>query len=205
MWAKQAASLALFALAGCTGLNMLEGGAPMQLPLLDGAVVAAGADGYCVDPRISRPRDGFAVLGSCRAIAGIGPEPFLTGVVTVQFGASGTAVVDDDPDGLVAFLKTGTGVALLSEASDATTVQVQSVRKVRGAVIVAFQDSSAGQVLGVQAQQWRSFSDLGGRLVTINLRGPKDAPLTSESGAVLIEQTVRSLQQANIARTGQKV
>ena len=82
---------AFWALAACAELT---GFAPPQtaaLPLVDGSVIAAVPEGYCIETGASRPVDGFAVMAACTVLAWQGPLPALNGVVTVQVAEAGSA------------------------------------------------------------------------------------------------------------------
>lgn len=201
---------ALALLAGCDGLGLpelpsaadAEVAADAQpvatLALQGGAVIAAGPRGYCADTQASKPTAGFAIFASCATFDPEAANAGPVGIATVQVGADGSAAVTDHEADYAAFLEAEGGAAVLSRSGDAATVDVQSTKEESGAVSVRFTDSSPSDVAGEQALQWRAFVDVNGRLVTISVRGLKDAPLARATGSELLRQAIRALRTANV-------
>lgn len=191
-------------LAGCDGIGaelVPSGGAVASVPLLGGAVTAAGPEGFCVSPDASRPRAGFAAITACNAITGEGPLPFSNGLITVQAGAPGTASVAGPGTAFSDFLRSEAGAAVLSTSGNAADVTVDRVFAGSGAVIAVFQDQSAASVPGTDPVQWRAFTDVNGHLVTVNLRSLTATPLVTSQGEALLRRAVRALLAANVRET----
>jgi len=102
-----AALLLIPLLAACAPLG--PGPGIRALALLDGAVVAQGPEGYCVNERASRPATGFAVMGGCALIAALPVMPRTEALITVQFGDAGSAAVAGREGALAALLDSTQG------------------------------------------------------------------------------------------------
>lgn len=194
------------ALAGCSGdLSFPAGlgfgsGTPQQaIALVGGDVVATGPDGYCVAPRASNARNGFALLAGCGAIAGDAARPSINALITVQAGAENSASVNGSEQGLHDFLDTAAGRAALSQSGDADTVKVDGITHRAGRVSVVFEDTSPEQLRGFQAREWRSFMDVNTRLVTVTVRGLAGDPLSDARAQALLTQAVGAIRDANAA------
>ena len=202
--------LAFALLSACEGgvlasLPSVSGGASQveqapafaQLELLDGAVTAAGPDGYCADLSASAPDDGFAIFAPCTSLDPEAEARALAGLATVQVGASDSATVTGQEAAFVALLESPEGAAVLSRTGQADTVTIQSTKPDEGAVSVRFTDSAPTDFDGAQALQWRAFVDVGNRLVTISVRGLQDAPLARAEGSAMLRQAIAALVAAN--------
>jgi hypothetical protein len=190
-----AAAVAVAGLAACD--ISLPGGGTRSLALFDGAVLAQGPEGFCVDPLASRPSAGFAVLGSCGLLAGGGRAPQADGFITIQVGAPGTATVTGSETDLATLLRLPMGAALLTEAGDPATVTIGQIEQGDGLVSVRFSDRAPPPVAGLGPEEWRAFLDLGDRLVTVGLRGYARAPLAAAEAQDLLYDTVAALRAAN--------
>lgn len=187
--------LALAALLGCDVLNEARG--VRTFALLDGTVHARGPDGFCVDPAASRPDAGFAAMGGCALISAIALMPQTEGLITVQFGAAGSAAVDGDEAAVVALLRSAQGAGLLSATGRPEAIVVNGIETLPGTVMVRFSDAAPPLAQGLEQVEWRAFLDLRGRLVTVSVRGFTRAPLTRARGLDLMGQAVMALRAAN--------
>lgn len=168
------------------------------LSVMGGTQKVRGPDGYCVDRRTSRPTSGFAVLAGCALVSDAAVMPSVSGIITVQFGRSGTAIVGEDPEALAALMRTDRGRALLSQTGDPATVTVRDVRASADRVTeVYFTDTAPGEIGGVQADQWRAFFDLDDRLVTLGVRGTDHDPLSQSEGTALLRAAVAEILRIN--------
>ena len=195
---------AVIALAGCSaGLQLpslpklaSSAGTPTA-PLLGGAFMAASMDGYCVDPNGSRPKKGFAIMAPC-SILGVDDSPLtIHAVVTLQVGDTGSAIVSQDPAAFSDYLNRPNGPLLLSRSGDAETVNVRAVFQQGDYVTVYFVDEAPAVIDGLQESEWRAFVDIGGRLVTVAVRGLDEVPLSEQSGALMLRQSVNAVVEAN--------
>jgi len=184
----------LVGLAACVAVG---GGGVQSLAVAGGAVTVQGPEGYCVDSRISRPARGFAALASCALISDIAVVPGIEGLITVQVGDAGSAIVGGAEQDLSAILRSQTGAGLLANNGDPETVVMDTVETSAGLVIVHFTDTAPPIVDGLEQLEWRAFLDLGDRLVTIGVRGFDRAPLGRDQGLRLLNRAVYSLRSAN--------
>ncbi|MCO4847406.1 MAG: dihydroxy-acid dehydratase [Yoonia sp.] len=187
---------AILALAGCAGGFL--GGAPVaQLAMFGGAVTAVGPTGYCADPAASRPNRGFAIFAPCVTLGANNVAAAVSAIITVQVGESGSAIVHSDPAGFAAVLGGASGPTILARGGDAKTVTVNTVIRDDARVSVYFTDNAAVVIDGAQNAEWRSFVDLGDRLVTVSVRGFDAAPLLAQNGEALLDQSINALIAAN--------
>lgn len=193
---------------GCVGLALLVTTACFDAPpvqsmaLVGGEIIAGTPPGYCLDGTASRPGDGFAVIAPCAAFGTGDAVPPVVGVATVQVGLPDSGIVVGAETGLRDLLVSDAGAKLLSTARGANTITVLESQVQDNLVKVHFVDKAPPPMVGLQDAEWRAFLDLKGRLVTVAVRGPADAPLTDGTGAWLLDQLVSALMRVDGADTG---
>lgn len=191
----RACFVALFLLAGCDVIE--EGRGIRTMALLDGTVSVRGPEGFCVDQQASRPVTGFAALAGCAVISDAVLMPALEGLITVQFGAPGSATVSGAEAELAGLLRSAQGAALLSSTGDSGTIHIARVDRADGVVVVRFSDAAPAPTPGLEPLEWRAFLDVRGRLTTISLRGFDRAPIPADQGLRLLSQAIGALRAAN--------
>lgn len=191
----RACFVALFLLAGCDVIE--EGRGIRTMALLDGTVSVRGPEGFCVDQQASRPVTGFAALAGCAVISDAVMMPALEGLITVQFGAPGSATVSGAEAELAGLLRSAQGAALLSSTGDSGTIHIARVDRADGVVVVRFSDAAPAPTPGLEPLEWRAFLDVRGRLTTISLRGFDRAPIPADQGLRLLSQAIGALRAAN--------
>lgn len=186
----------LMALSGCEGVNV-GANAVRAVAIYDGGFVVQAPSGYCVDEAASRTQSGFVVLAQCALLARLATLPQADALITIQVGDAGSAIVEGSEEALVAYLQSASGRALLSDTGDGTGMTVGTVSKSEGLVTVRFSDTAAPMHEGLEADQWRGFLDINGRLVTVGLRGYSRAPITEAQGSWLLRRAIDSLRSGN--------
>lgn len=189
---------AVVALAACA--QPMPTSPVTSLPLMNGAVVAKGPEGYCVDSRRSRAAQGFAVMASCTRLIGAAEAAGRDGFVTLQLGPPGSASVAGAEDDLAQLLTSPRGATLLSRQGEPEAIRVTQVERTSGLVAVQFEDGAAPMVPGLQGEEWRAFLDVGNRLATVSVRGHATQPLTSGEALNLMYRAVEALLDANRRR-----
>ena len=187
MFRRAIALVGIAALAACDPVGVAQ-----PVALLTGDLVVTPPAGYCADPVSSRLRAGFAVFAPCVTLGTDAPVPSIIGVAIVQAGDTGSAMVTSGETGLRDFLTSPQGAGLLSKGSGAT-ISVISSQTSGGRVTVHFRDTAAPPMDGLGPDEWRAFTDIGGRLVTVSVRGLDDAPLSAAHGDALLDQALRGL------------
>ena len=187
MFRRAIALVGIAALAACDPVGVAQ---PVALLTCD--LVVTPPAGYCADPVSSRLRAGFAVFAPCVTLGTDAPVPSIIGVAIVQAGDTGSAMVTSGETGLRDFLTSPQGAGLLSKGSGAT-ISVISSQTSGGRVIVHFRNTAAPPMDGLGPDEWRAFTDIGGRLVTVSVRGLDDAPLSAAHGDALLDQVLRGL------------
>ena len=185
---------ALAAFSALLLLSACELAAPDRATTLGGgAILLQAPAGYCVDRVSSRPSDDFAVLAPCATLGANAPAPDVVGLVTVLAGEPGSGAVAVDEIALRDFLITDDGQALLSQTGNADQISILSTQAFDDQVMVHFTDQGAPPLEGLQNEEWRAFRDVGGRLVTIGVRGLAVAPLQDGPGASLLKLVIAGL------------
>jgi len=169
------------------------------MALFGGETVVASPEGYCIDTRSSRDRRGFVVMAGCALVSSDPRMPLTDGLLTVQVGDAGTAIVDGGEETLREVLATAGGVALLSATGDPTDIEVDALDSRNGIVYVHFSDAGPPPAAGLENLEWRAFFDLGGRLATVSLRGFERAPIDSRAGLTLLLRATEIIRAANAA------
>jgi len=164
-----------------------------------GDVIAAAPAGYCVDSVSSQPANDFAVLAPCATLGGDGAVPRILGVATVQVGPAESGSVVSDEIALRDFLMTSDGASLLSQSGDAEAIDILSTQAFNSQVMIYFRDDGPAPLAGLQREEWRAFTNVSGRLVSIGVRGLAAAPLKDGPGATLLKQMVAGVTAAENA------
>ena len=206
MWLRGLIGAAFLTLAGCEGVDLgpglnfagpASGPGVRTLIIMNGSLRIRGPEGYCIDQRASRASAGFVVMGSCALVSDTPIAPANAGVLTFQAGEPGSAGVAGSERTLETMLKSTEGRTLLSTDGDPATVRDVQVTRQPGAVLVQFSDAGIEPVAGMQDLEWRAFSDLGGRLVTLALRVPAHDPMTPAQGRAVMQQAIAALRAVN--------
>lgn len=183
-----AVALGLLALSACSKPAPVK-----SLALLDGEITATTPAGYCVDTSTSDPASGFAVMAPCATLGAGDPAPDALGVATVQVGPPESSVVSGAESDLRKLLETDEGAALLSADGAADEINILYAQALENSVTVHFADDGDGPITGLQNQEWRAFTDINGRLVTVAVRGLATAPLQDGTGSWLLNLVVNGL------------
>ena len=186
----------LLALAACIEMPVSN-----VTRLAGGTISLQAPQGYCTDPVASRPQSDFIVLMPCASLGVDGPVPAVLGLVTVQAGAEGSGSIATDEGALRDFLTTARGRALLSAAGNSADIRILSTQAFDDQVMVHFTDAGDPPLTGLQQEEWRAFRNIGGRLVTIGVRGLATAPLRDGPGAALLKQAVAGVRPVQPAGT----
>lgn len=185
----------VLAFAACTPPQVTT----RAVTLADGTVSAVAPEGYCVDSAASQPRRDFAVFLPCAALDGSVAPPEAIGLVTVQVGPDASGTIAADEGALRDFLTSDAGTELLSRNGNPNDITILSTQAFGDQVMVYFSDDGTPPMAGLQAEEWRAFRDIGGRLVTIGVRGLRDAPLPDGMGAGLLKLIIAGLAPTQTA------
>lgn len=191
--------------AALTGVLVFTACTPPGTParsiaLGQGDVIATSPAGYCVDRVSSQPANDFAVLAPCATLGAEGAAPSIVGVATVQVGPPESGTVVSDEIALRDFLITREGASLLSQSGNAAAINILSSQAFNSQVMIYFSDDGPPPVAGLQREEWRAFTDVSGRLVSIGVRGLAAAPLKDGRGATLLKMMVAGVTAAEDAK-----
>lgn len=171
-----------------------------SVALGQGDVIATSPAGYCVDRVSSQPANDFAVLAPCATLGAEGAAPSIVGVATVQVGPPESGTVVSDEIALRDFLITPEGARLLSQSGNAAAINILSSQAFNSQVMIYFSDDGPPPVAGLQREEWRAFTNVSGRLVSIGVRGLAAAPLKDGPGATLLKMMVAGVTASEDAK-----
>ncbi len=174
-----------------------------SVAMLEGEIVATTPTGYCVDDEVSTPQTGFVVLAPCATLGAAEAAPGVIGVATLQVGPPDSGSVAGAEIALRDFLITDAGTALLSQSGDPDGVDILSTQAFNSQVMIHFTDTAPPPMAGLQNEEWRAFTDINGRLVTIAVRGLTVAPLQDGPGAALLKLILAGVQAATDIGAGE--
>jgi|GEM_PF-811280 len=179
--------------------------APTQkaVALMGGDIIARAPAGYCFDGTASNPRKGFAVIAPCAALGVSEAAPNTRAIATIQVGDKGSGTVTGSETQMRDFLQSDAGAVLLSSVGNSDTVTGVTAQAGAGIVTVKFRDSAPHGMAGLQNSEWRAFTDVDGRLVTIALRGQANSPLTNNTGNWLLNAIAAGIKPAGSVATTQ--
>jgi hypothetical protein len=192
--------VSILALAFLTACNLgpLMQVAPGQtvsaVAVFDGAVTVAGPPSYCVDPQASRPSGGFILLAACGAVGG-DDYPRDSALLSAQVGAAGSAAVSGSEPVLANLLATSDGAASMGLSGTA----LSNVRAGNNEVVVMITRRAGDVPDGVGTTEWRVFTDVGDRLVTLTVRSIANEPLSNADGRRLLLRFLEAVRQASPA------
>ncbi len=189
------ALLGVLAITGCTPATISPS---RSVSLAQGEIVATSPVGYCIDDVASQPARDFVILAPCVTLGGGDAIPRVIGFATVQVGPADSGAILADELALRDYLISDAGTALLSQEGDAERVDVLSTQAFNGQVMIHFIDTGAPPSAGLQNEEWRAFTTIGGRLVTIGVRGLGAAPLADGPGATLLKRVLAGIKAVPI-------
>lgn len=183
-------SVSLERAAGRVGL---AASGPASVPVLDGALIVAGPNAYCVDDEATRESDrqAFVLLARCRA--GRQPSPVLSATVSGQAApGSGSRA---ELQLLADFLASSAGRAQLSRSGDAGAVRIEQQLLQDGALWLRIHDEGNPETL--HPAYWRAIMPLAERVVTLSVMSARDHPVGSEAELRALRDFVASMRAAN--------
>ena len=185
----------VFGLTGlCLAACAQQSATPVKsIVLADGAITANAPAGYCVDAGSSNADRGFAVMASCASLGSDDATPDVLGVATVQVWPADSGSVAGAETALVSLLETDTGSTLLSAKGNSDNINVIETGTDESTVTVHFSDEGTPPISGLGNEEWRAFTDINGRLVTVSVRGIAAAPLPDGTGSWLLNLVVTGL------------
>lgn len=192
--------VSILALAFLTACNLgplmqvTQGQTVSAVAVYDGAVTVAGPPSYCIDPEASRPSGGFVLLAACGTVGG-DDYPRYSALLSAQVGAAGSASVSGSEPVLASLLETSEGAASMG----LTGTGLSNVRAGDNEVVVMITRRASDVPDGVGTTEWRVFTDVGDRLVTLTVRSIADEPLSADDGRRLLLRFLEAVRQANRA------
>lgn len=168
-----------------------------------GAVTVTGPEGYCIDRGATRESasGAFVLFGTCAALtrSASAGQPARAAVLTASVGQPAAVGVDlaANLPAMAAFFRSVPGRAALSRSGDAGTVRVEETGKAGDALYIRLSDRSAAAGQSVEPGYWRALIPVQGRIVTLAVLSPAQAPLTSSEQRALLDRFVARMRAAN--------
>ena len=188
-WTSKFAFLvgAALSLTGCADLGSLSDGlsgnrgdAVTRFDILEGHVRVATPDGYCIDPRSSRP--GFVLAARCDRL-GV-PGKFAAHDIAIVTVTAAPASGADKPDPTVLARLSGEGVDVL-EADE------------RGGLALVRLDAAGTEPSDRPPYHWRGVFEIRQHLVGLTLYAPQDSNLAGAEGARLLADFSEAIKRAS--------
>lgn len=209
MRAPVCAVAGVMSLGGCLGdmtLPRLEFGprpsaSAQVIEVARGAIAIAGPRGYCIDRDGSRPnRDpAFVLLGACDAVPGgdEGVRPFRRAILTATVVALPEGTASPRPEVVAAFFGTEPGLRMLSRRGDPAQVEVLASIVSGDTLLLRIRDRGRPEGVAVAPSYWRAVFALDRHMVTLAVLAPAEAPISSASERVLLEQFIDRVRSVN--------
>jgi len=196
------------AFSGCQmTLPELGGGAPQgqtSVRLVSSNFIVSAPDGFCVDGASVQdtPETGFVLMADCAALRGRkhkvdqARSVLLTTTVATPLESPDSVT----PQALKQFFDTEQGRAILSRNGDAATISANMEIVADQTLILHIHDSSPVHIDGLSQDDWRAFSVINDRLVTLSAAPFVGGAASDSNAKTLMIQLVRLLQDENVAQ-----
>lgn len=202
-------SLALLATVGLCGCNMAlpqldlsSKTTPPSVRLSSSGMTVTAPKGFCIDVASLKdtPDIGFVLMADCAALRGKRKSGSPARSVMITAALSGpmerpdrvtSAALDD-------FFATTQGRSTLSRTGDPETVSMTSDILPNNILVLHARDSSPATIQGLAGDDWRAFTMINDRLVTLTAAPFAKMPSPNPSAKALVIQLARRLQVENI-------
>ena len=189
------ALMALLAACSQTGggggvlAGMSRAKAPATMRIANGRINVAGPQGFCVQKstRINSGGGGFVALGQCASISGNPADatvanPALLSVTATPLSDAAQAT----PQALQRYFTEGGG-------QDG----VKSAELEGDVLFIRASDRSARRPADLSNGYWRAMYQSGGYLISLNVSGLADSPISEATGRRLLTEFLRAMRAAN--------
>jgi len=169
--------------------GMSRAKAPTTARIANGRIKVAGPSGFCIDKstRVNSTGGGFVALGQCASISANPADATVAN--PAMLSVSATPLSDPaqaTPQALVQYFTEGTGRA-----------GVESAEIDSGVVLIRASDRSSARPAGLSNAYWRAMYASGGYLISLNVSGLSDSPITKATGRRLLGDFIKAMQAAN--------
>ncbi|SEK91893.1 hypothetical protein [Pacificibacter marinus] len=201
-------SLALLALAGLCGCQMAmpqfgsnSKTTPPSVLLSSSGLIVTAPQGFCIDAASLKdtPDIGFVLMADCAALRGKKKPSDAARSVMVTAALSGPL---DSPESVTSaaldsFFATTQGRSTLSRSGDPDTVSATSEILPDDILVLHARDSSPATIKGLAGDDWRAFTVISGRLVTLTAAPFANMPAPNPSAKALVTELARRLKVEN--------
>ncbi|KAJ56991.1 hypothetical protein ACMU_00425 [Actibacterium mucosum KCTC 23349] len=193
------AVLSPLVLAGCLG--DINGTVPAAVTrsVMDGQVVVAGPDGYCVDPRATRENrdEAFVLLASCSSVSATpsATAPFAKSLITVTVTRPAqTGEFDASLSGAEAFFRSSDGRSAIAMDGDPSGVSLVSTETTDDMFVLQAELSDNGRAEGLGRNQWRAIFVVNDNLLSASVMSLASSELSAETGMAILQALVRKIR-----------
>lgn len=188
-------------------LPKLGGGATQSqtsVRLVSSNFTVTAPDGFCVDGASVQDttQSGFVLMADCAALRGRkrkvdqARSVLLTATVAAPLESSDSVT----PQALEHFFNTVQGRAILSRNGDAATISATMEIVADNTLILHIRDSSPVNIDGLSQDDWRAFTVINGRLVTLSAAPFVGGSASGSSAKALVIQLAGLLLDENVAQ-----
>lgn len=144
-----------------------------SIDVLGGWGKVRGPSKYCVSDDVSRPETGFVVFVPCYFTSKSESKPATEGLIMIQVGTEGSAIVTDKKEEILSYLKSDEGLNTLTGKRGLSAIGGQINNNI---VEILLEEGLSTNASGFHPHEWRAFFDLNDRLVTIAIRSFANHP-----------------------------
>ncbi|MBU2866139.1 hypothetical protein [Pacificibacter marinus] len=161
-------------------------------------------DGFCVDETSVKDtvKTGFVLMADCAALRGKKHkvDQSRSVLLTTTVAAPLENPESVTPQALQKFFSTEQGRAVLSRNGDAVTVSASMEIVDDDTLILHIRDSSPVNIDGLSQDDWRAFTVIHNRLVTLSVTPFVGVTASNTSAKALVIQLARLLLAENVAQ-----
>jgi hypothetical protein len=175
--------------------------APTSVRLFSSAFTITAPNGFCIDTASMKdaPDSGFVLMADCAPLRGKKSTDDLSksAVLTVAISAPLESADSVTPTAMERFFETPQGQTTLSRSGDPSSVSVDFSSLSDDVLMLHTFDSSPAIMNGLDGDDWRAFTVIKGRLVTLTAARFSGAPKPNPSAKALVTALVRRVQVEN--------
>jgi hypothetical protein len=174
--------------------------APKSVQLSASGLTISAPDGFCIDTKSIKEtaQSGFVLMAGCNALRGKATAQPKSELLTAVFSEPMEAAQNVTAETLASYFATPQGKTALSRNGSPDSVVSEASISDDGILVIHTKDSSPTTVDGLGSDDWRAFSVVQSRLMTLTAVQFSGMRSAGPAPDVLVLQAMRKLLQKNI-------
>ena len=189
---------------GLSDLGTAAKDAPTSVRLSSTTFAISAPKGFCIDTASMKDahETGFVLMADCASLRGKKSKGDLSksAVLTAAISAPLESADSVTTIALERFFETPQGRTTLSRSGDPSSVSVDFSSLSEDVLMLHIFDSSPAVIDGLEGDDWRAFTVINGRLVTLTAARFSGAPKPNPSAKELVTVLARRVQVENAAK-----